>query len=296
MTNNNSTYFLCVTLSVLATILLLAASSPVLGGSIRGIHTTNRNVVPANTNFVIDEVRRMLNPDVDVENSDNSESASDDEDSEDGADDVPMVRADCADHEGLVEVAIHQNLACRQVRKSKLCDRKHNGQHLYESCQKSCGICVELYPTTDAPTEDLLELLLTEVPTDVAYTSSPPSMSPTAVLTEEPTPAPSQSPTLSPTTMIPGLYELELEELETAEPTYDMLFDSELFLEATTFDPLQHESAAPTDAPTIRYTDDPTATPSKYPTTAPTNLAEVMANLFDGLDDDAMLEMLGELN
>lgn len=294
MMNNNSTYFLCVTLSVLATILLLAASSPVLGGSIRG--TTNRNVVPANTNFVIDEVRRMLNPNVDVENGDDDEeSASDDEDSEDGAGYVPMVRADCADHEGLVEVAINQNLACRQVRKSKLCDRKHNGQHLYESCQKSCGICVELYPTTDAPTEDLLELLLTEVPTDVAYTSSPPSMSPTAVLTEEPTHAPSQYPTLSPTMMIPGLYELELEELETAEPTYVMLFDSEFF-EATTFDPLQYPSTAPTDAPTIRYTDDPTATPSNYPTTAPTNLAEVMANLFDGLDDDAMLEMLGELN
>jgi len=292
MMNTNSTYFLCVTLTV--TILLLAASSPVLGGSIRG--TTNRNVVPANTNFVIDEVRRMLNPDVDVENGDDDEeSASDDEDSEDGAGYVPMVRADCADHEGLVEVAINQNLACRQVRKSKLCDRKHNGQHLYESCQKSCGNCVELYPTTDAPTEDLLELLLTEVPTDVAYASSPPSMSPTAVLTEEPTPAPSQYPTLSPTMMIPGLYELELEELETAEPTYDMLFDSEFF-EATTFDPLQYPSTAPTDAPTIRYTDDPTATPSNYPTTAPTNLAEVMANLFDGLDDDAMLEMLGELN
>merc|ERR1712119_27995 len=80
---------------------------------------------------------------------------------------VPIVSADCADTEGLIEVAESgDKLNCRKIRKSKLCDKEHNGKHLYESCQKSCEICVEPIPTTDAPTADLLELVTTIDPTE----------------------------------------------------------------------------------------------------------------------------------
>merc|ERR1712125_147549 len=101
---------------------------------------------------------------------------------------VPVVSEDCADSDGLIVVAENQSLNCRQIRKSKLCDREmEKGVFLYESCQKSCGICLESIPTTDAPTADLVELVLTDMPTDESYKSNAPSYQPTSAFTEEPT-------------------------------------------------------------------------------------------------------------
>merc|ERR1712039_438785 len=107
-------------------------------------------------------------------------------------------------------------LNCRQIRKSKICDREHNGKQLLESCPKSCEICVEPIPTTDAPTADLVELLVTESPTDAAYKSIAPSYQPTSIATDLPTP--------SPTAMI--IVEDYIKE-ETEEPTYEKILDPE---------------------------------------------------------------------
>merc|ERR1712196_110844 len=113
---------------------------------------------------------------------------------------VPFVSDDCADTEGLIEVSDGgEKLNCREIRKTKICDRKHNGLHLYDSCQKSCGICLEAIPTTDAPTADLIELIVTENPTDESYKSYAPSYQPTIKFTDEPTESPSQYPTAYPT-------------------------------------------------------------------------------------------------
>jgi len=137
---------------------------------------------------------------------------------------VPVVTEDCADSDGLIVVAENQSLNCRQIRKSKLCDREmEKGVFLYESCEKSCGICLELIPTTDAPTADLVEMVLTDMPTDEGYKSYAPSYQPTSV-----------------------------------------------------------------------FTDEPTEAPSHYPTDAPTD--NILETLFDGLDDDILLSMLGENN
>jgi len=114
---------------------------------------------------------------------------------------VPIVTEDCADTDGLILVAENQSLNCRQIRKSKLCDREmeETGKVLYESCEKSCGICLEVIPTTDAPTADLVELVLTDMPTDEGYKSYAPSYQPTSVFTDEPTEPPSHYPTNAPT-------------------------------------------------------------------------------------------------
>merc|ERR1712014_479216 len=100
---------------------------------------------------------------------------------------------------GIEDTESGDKLNCRQIRKSKICDREHNGKQLLESCPKSCEICVEPIPTTDAPTADLVELLVTESPTDAAYKSIAPSYQPTSIATNLPTQSPSQYPTPSPT-------------------------------------------------------------------------------------------------
>merc|ERR1712014_43817 len=74
-----------------------------------------------------------------------------------------------------------------------------DGLHLYDSCQKSCGICLEVVPTTDAPTPDLIELVFTDFPTDESYRSYAPSYQPTIKFTDEPTESPSHYPTSDPT-------------------------------------------------------------------------------------------------
>merc|ERR1711937_601040 len=85
---------------------------------------------------------------------------------------VPIVSEDCADTVGLIEVAESgDKLNCREIRKTKICDREYDGKYLYESCQKSCEICLEPIPTTDAPTADLVELVITDSPTEAAYKS-----------------------------------------------------------------------------------------------------------------------------
>jgi len=187
------------------------SSSPVSGVSggrtLRGINKEiNENV---NVNFK--EIGRIL----DQEGKEDSEDVyeSDDEDY------VPIVSENCADTDGLIKVADNQLLNCRKIRKSKLCDREYNGKILSESCEKSCGICLEVIPTTDAPTADLIELVLTDLPAD----------------------------------------------------------DS-------------HESYAPSYQPTVKETEEPTEEPSHYPTPLPTD--NIMEELFDGLDDDAILELL----
>merc|ERR1712183_936574 len=202
---------------------------------------------------------------------------------------VPIVSADCADTEGLIEVAESgDKLNCRQIGKSKICDKEHNGKHLYESCQKSCEICVEPIPTTDAPTSDLVELFVTDNPTDVAYKykSIAPSYRPTSIATDLPTPSPSQYPTPSPTTMM--IVEDYIKE-ETEEPTYEKILDPEFINATTTIDPTKHESKSPSYQPTIKFTDDPTETPSHYPTDSPTE--NVVASMMHGLDDDILLSI-----
>merc|ERR1712119_144801 len=130
------------------------------------------NSVHVNNDLVIQELRRILdeeegtNGEVVEEESEESESEEEEY--------VPIVSEDCADTDGLIEVSDNESLNCRKIKKSKLCDRKHNGHHLYESCEESCGICVEIIPTTDAPTADLLELVITDMPID-SYKSMYPS-------------------------------------------------------------------------------------------------------------------------
>jgi len=202
---------------------------------------------------------------------------------------VPIVSEDCADTEGLIEVAESgDKLNCREIRKTKICDREYDGKYLYESCQKSCEICLEPIPTTDAPTADLVELVITDSPTEAAYKSIAPSYQPTVLTTELPTPSPSQYPTTSPTTMIPEIYTEE----ETEEPTFEKILDPEFIIDATTTDPTKFESAAPSYQPTIKFTEDPTESPSHYPTDSPTE-NEISA-IMDEMDDDVLLSVLGE--
>merc|ERR1712176_944209 len=154
--------------------------------------------------------------------------------------------------------------------------------------EKSCGRCLELIPTTDAPTADLVELIMTDTPTDATDKSLPPSYQPTKLTTELPTPSPSQYPTDSPMTMIPEIY---MEE-DTDEPTFEKLLDPEF--EATIDPEIEFESKEPSYQPTIKFTEDPTATPSHYPTIPPTenHVAEMML----GLDDDILLSVLGDMD
>merc|ERR1712183_1146422 len=101
--------------------------------------------------------------------------------------------------------------------------------------------------------------------------------------TEPPTVAPSQYPTPSPT-------KLFIVEMDTGEPTYEAILDENFGL---TIDLTKYESTAPSESPTINFTDEPTAAPSHYPTTAPTE--NFIADMMAGLDDDILLSVLGDL-
>jgi len=283
-------YSVVAALTVVSVILLVV--SPVFGGGIRGgaINNGIKTNDSIDVSSIEEEARRILNEDSKEEEEEEEE----DTIKEQKEEYVPIVTADCADTEGLIEVTESgDKLNCREIRKTKICDRKHNGSCLYDSCQKSCGICLEVIPTTDAPTADLIELVVTDSPTAVAYKSIAPSYQPTTIITELPTPSPSQYPTPVPTTMIAEIY---IEE-ETEEPTYEKILDPE-FIDTTTTtidDPIKYEeSKAPSYQPTIKFTDDPTETPSHYPTDSPTenHVAEVM----QGLDDDILLSVLGDLH
>jgi len=213
-------YSVVAALTVVSVILLVA--SPALGGGIRGGAINN----DVKTNYNIDassieeEARRILNED--------SKEEEEEEDAikEQKEEYVPIVTADCADTEGLIEVTESgDKLNCREIRKTKICDRKHNGSYLYDSCQKSCGICLEVIPTTDAPTADLVELIVTDSPTDESYRSYAPSYQPTIKFTEEPTESPSHYPTSDPTTngiaeILDGLDDDLLLEVLEGEPAF----------------------------------------------------------------------------
>merc|ERR1712146_736963 len=80
---------------------------------------------------------------------------------------------------------------------------------------------------------------------------------------------------------------------ETEEPTYEKILHPEFVNATTTIDPIQHESKSPSYQPTIKFTDDPTETPSHYPTDSPTENA--VASMMQGLDDDILLSVLGDL-
>jgi len=251
-------YFLVLPIAVVAVVLLVAA--PAFGGGIRG--TNNQNGVQ--NKISNEEVRRILNEEVQG----------------------PVVREDCADTVGLIEVSAEGTMSnCRKIRKNRLCEREHNGKNLSESCEKSCGICVEPIPTTDAPTADLVDL--TDMPV-VSYNSSSPSQYPTSTITEPPTESPSRYPTTSPTTLVPISI---IWGNETAEPTYEAVLNATF---DSTVDPANYQSASPSLTPTIKFTDEPTEAPSHYPTLSPTE--NQIKNLMDGLDDDALLEALGAVN
>jgi len=305
-------YSVVSALTVASTILAIA--SPALGGGIRG---GSKGEIDASS-IEIEEARRILNEieeeskadSVGFSNNDDvsrllkkkdiqellEESGDDEEEEKEEEDEiaekeeyVPIVTADCADTEGLIEVAESgDKLNCRQIRKTKICEREHNGKHLYESCQKSCEICLEAIPSTDAPTADLVELVVTDSPTDVAYKSIAPSYQPTSITTELPTTSPSQYPTPSPTTMM--IVEDYIKE-ETEEPTFENININV----TATIDPTDnYESKSPSYQPTIKFTDDPTETPSHYPTDSPTENA--VESMMQGLDDDILLSVLGDIH
>jgi len=257
-------YFLFVPI-VVAVILVVA--DPVFGGGIRGTNNQN-SVQDKNDNGLVisrEEVRRIL------------------DEEEQG----PIVSEDCADTIGMIEVSAEATSNCRKIKKNRLCEREHNGKHLYESCQKSCGICVEPIPTTDAPTADLVGLVITDMPTDESYRSLSPSQYPTSTVTEPPTESPSHYPTNSPTTLVPISI---IAGNETAEPTYEAVlgegFDS-------TVDPANYQSASPSLTPTTKFTDEPTEAPSPYPTPSPTE--NQFVQLIENLDDDALKSVFGNL-
>jgi len=256
-------YFLVLPIAVVAVVLLVAA--PAFGGGIRGTNNQQNSVQNKNDNDLLisnEEVRRIL----------------------DEAVQGPIVREDCADTVGLIEVSAEGTMSnCRKIRKNRLCERQHNGKNLSESCEKSCGICVEPIPTTDAPTADLVDL--TDMPV-VSYNSSSPSQYPTSTITEPPTESPSRYPTTSPTTLVPISI---IWGNETAEPTYEAILNATF---DSTVDPANYQSASPSLTPTIKFTDEPTEAPSHYPTLSPTE--DEAAKLMDGLDDDVLLTTLGE--
>merc|ERR1712107_903300 len=141
----------------------------------------------------IEEERRILNNEIEEEEKEKESTKGKEEH-------VPIVSADCADTEGLIVVADSgDKLNCRQIRKSKLCDRERNGEPSYESCPKSCELCVEPIPTTDAPTADLIELVVSSTIDPTRYESVAPSYQPTIKLTDDPTESPSHYPTDMPT-------------------------------------------------------------------------------------------------
>jgi len=258
-------YFLAAPISVVAAAVVLVAAAPALGGGIRGIKDKKNSVQDKTNNDLVtfsEEVRRIL----------------------DGEEGGPIVNENCTDTVGFIEVSAEGTMSnCRKIRKNRLCERQHNGKHLYESCEKSCGICVEPIPTTDAPTADLVDL--TDMPVE-SYNSSSPSQYPTSTITEPPTESPSRYPTTSPTTLVPISI---IWGNETAEPTYEAILNATF---DSTVDPANYQSASPSLTPTIKFTDEPTEAPSHYPTLSPTE--DEAAKLMDGLDDDVLLTTLGE--
>jgi len=177
----------------------------------------------------------------------------------------------------------NETLNCRKIKKKGLCEKKHAGKHLYESCQKSCDICEEEFDTTDAPTGDLLNLIVTEFPTEATYQSATPTLSPTKPFTTAPTESPSAYPTTQPTTLAPTVIALLA---VTDEPTIDVLTNLDIELEME-LELEVYESATPTLSPITPFTDTPTESPSRYPTVSPT--VDMLAGMFEELDGDVLL-------
>merc|ERR1712194_551232 len=164
--------------------------------------------------------------------------------------------------------------------------------YIIESCEKSCEICEDEYDSTEAPTGDLLDVIVFDelgepvfdpsaIQVDeegnvihVVEESAAPTLTPIAPLTDAPTESPSAYPTESPTTLAPTVIALlevseeptsdallELDFLTLSENIQDDLFQNEFHQDA------DKVSAAPTQSPIAPFTDAPTESPSAYPTT-----------------------------
>jgi len=219
-----------------------------------------------------------------------------------------------------IPIGVNENLNCKKIKKEELCEEEYDGKYLYESCEKSCEICEDEYETTEAPTGDLLDVIVfdelgepvfdpsaIEVDEEgnvihVVEESAAPTLTPIAPLTEAPTESPSAYPTESPTTLAPTVIAL----LEVSEePTSDALLELDFLTlsENIQDDLFQNEfhqdedkvSAAPTQSPIAPFTDAPTESPSAYPTTPPTVNEFGAGGIFEGLDDDELLETLEDL-
>jgi len=238
-------------------VILVAAANPaVAGGSIRG------SSIKILRRYLLDE--------------DNNEEGEDNK---------------CKDTPGQIQTGGgedgNETFNCRKIKRNGLCEKKHVGKHLYESCQKSCDICEEEFETTDAPTGDLLNLdieleIKKELEAEGGVYESPsatPTQSPINPLTNTPTEYPSAYPTTQPSTLVPT--DIALLSV-TDEPTIEAIFDIDFELE---FDTPVPETATPTLSPTTPFTDTPTESPSRYPTVAPT--VDMLAGMFEDLDDES---------
>lgn len=278
-----------------ALLVLVAASSSVLGGSLRGgvgTTVTTSSTTTTQSSSEEDRQRRFLN---DVEESDSSQSESESE----SEDYVPIVSDDCDDTHGLIEVAVNTTLLCKEIKKSKICDRFVNEKYLYESCEKSCGVCVQSVPTTDAPTEDLVDLVFTDSPSsDESYY---PSASPVELYGYgDESEIPTAEPSSYPTDILVNITEFEQAELlenvtadaSTDPPTSFKLVDlhfEEYYDEDGTTNSTKYPSSSPSTYPTYQVTEMPTVSPSSYPTSRQTEIEDMYEDLFDGLDDDLLL-------
>lgn len=231
-----------------------------------------------------------------MEESDSSQSESESE----SEDYVPIVSDDCDDTHGLIEVAVNTTwLLCKEIKKSKICDRFVNEKYLYESCEKSCGVCVQSVPTTDAPTEDLVDLVFTDSPSsDESYY---PSASPVELYGYgDESEIPTAEPSSYPTDILVNITEFEQAELlenvtadaSTDPPTSFKLVDlhfEEYYDEDGTTNSTKYPSSSPSTYPTYQVTEMPTVSPSSYPTSRQTEIEDMYEDLFDGLDDDLLL-------
>merc|ERR1712194_727739 len=227
----------------------------------------------------------------------------------------------CKDSTNLpIPIGDNENLNCKKIKKENLCEEEHDGKYLYESCEKSCEICEDEYDTTEAPTGDLLDVTVFDELGEPVFDpsaievdeegnvihgveeSAAPTLTPIAPLTDAPTESPIAYPTPSPTTLAPTVIAL----LEVSEePTSDLLLELDfLTLSENEHDDLfQNEfhqgadkvSAAPPLSPIAPFTDAPTESPSAYPTTPPTVNEFGAGGIFEGLDDDTLLETLEDL-
>mmetsp|Transcript_54252 Transcript_54252/g.61661 ORF Transcript_54252/g.61661 Transcript_54252/m.61661 type:complete len:193 (+) Transcript_54252:117-695(+) len=67
----------------------------------------------------------------------------------------------CKDSSPLpIPIGVNENLNCKKIKKEELCEEEYDGKYLYESCEKSCEICEDEYDTTEAPTGDLLDVIV----------------------------------------------------------------------------------------------------------------------------------------